>query len=80
MVSTYTSIESRSQESRLVAGARTLQLKNSSWFSLVVVHEMFMECTRNVSQFLANTNKALCKVLLLFSLLGPFLGHFQGVE
>lgn len=36
--------------------------------------------TWNVSQFSANTNKSLYEILLLFSLLGHFLGRFQGVD
>lgn len=36
--------------------------------------------TGNVAQFSANTNKSLYKILFLFSLLGHFLGRFQGVD
>lgn len=49
-------------------------LKTHSWLHFVVVRY------RNVSQCSANTNKSLHKMLLLFSLLGYFLGRFQGVD
>lgn len=49
-------------------------LKTHSWFHFVVVRY------RNVSQCSANTNKSLYEMLLLFSLLGYFLGRFQGVD
>lgn len=42
--------------------------------------ELLLFRTWNVSRFSANTNEALYKMLLFFSLSDYFLGYFQGVE